>query len=147
MLLLNRFGAGWTPPEEAEAELRDLQRLDPDNSLINLGLAEVLLRLDRPHETIRFADEALRLESRLARALYVRGMAQLRLRLNSLAAADFNQALTLNPDKAAWWRARGAVHMIRHDYESMCADLRQACTLGDCEGLAEVRGQNLCLEP
>jgi hypothetical protein len=145
MLLLDRFGAGWTPPTEAESDLRDLQRLYPDNSLINLGLAEALLRLDRPHEAVRFAGEALRLEPGLARALYVRGMAQLQLRLSALATADFSQALVLRPDKAAWWRARGAAHMIRRDYESMCADLHQACMLGDCAGLAEVRGQDLCI--
>ena len=28
----------------------------------------------------------------------------------------------------------------------MCPDFYQACALGDCEGLAEVRKRGLCLE-
>ena len=144
MVLLDRYGSGWFPPEEASEALRAALQRDPGNALINLGLAESLLRLDRPHEAIRFASEALRLEPTLGRALYVRGLAQLRVRLSALAVADFTQALAARPDKAAWWSARGAAYLVRHEYDLMCADLYQACTLGDCEGLAEVRAQALC---
>lgn len=146
MALLSRYGSDWLPPEEAVDALRVILRRDPDNALINLGLAEALLRLDQPHEASRLASTALSLEPELARALYVRGLAQLRLRLSALAVADFTQALALRPDKPSWWRARGAAYLIRHEYLQMCADLYQACTLGDCAGLAEVRGQELCIE-
>jgi len=144
---LDRFGSSWSDASGAYAILQRLERLDQDNALVRLALAEVLLRLDRPHAAMGCANDALGLKPGLARAFYLRGIIQLRLGLTALAVTDFSQALRLRPDRADWWRARGAALMIRHDYDAMCRDMYKACSLGDCAGLTEARQQELCLEP
>lgn len=144
---LEQFGSSWSDAAGAYAILQRLEHLDQDNALIRLALAEVLLRLDRPHEAMGCVNDALGLKPGLARAFYLRGIIQLRLGLTALAVTDFSQALRLRPDRADWWRARGAALMIRHDYDAMCRDLYKACSLGDCAGLTEARQQEFCLEP
>ena len=80
------------------------------------------------------------------RALSLRGVAHLRLHLPANAVKEFSEALARRPDKAAWWRARGAARLLAGEHDAMCPDFYQACALGDCEGLAEVRKRGLCLE-
>jgi hypothetical protein len=72
-------------------------------------------------------------------------LAYLRLQLPTLAEVDLNEALRRDPRPAAWWRARGALRMLRRDVVPMCGDFLQACARGDCEGLAAAREQGLCL--
>ncbi len=143
--VLERSGNGLGPRAEVDA-LAALSRLDPENALILTSLAEAWLRQDRPLEALEAISKATRLEPELARAAYVSGLIQLRLRFTALAVSDFNRAIALRGDKAAWWRARAAALMLGHEYEPMCRDLYQACKLGDCTGLSEVRGQGLCLD-
>jgi hypothetical protein len=143
--LLDRSGQDREPRRETAAELEALGRADPDNPWIHLALAENALRLDRADDAVRHADAALRLQTDCAGALYVRGAAQLRLGLTSLAVADLSRALVLRPDRTAWWRERAAAYLIRHEYDRFCPDLLRACALDDCEGLLAARRQGLCL--
>ena len=144
--ILEDFDETWSEPEQASVRLEELTRLDPDNPRILMSLAEVHLLLDRPHEAMLAVNHALRMEPSLARAFYIRGLIQLRLRFASLAVADFGRALSLGDTRASWLLARAAALRIEHDYDPMCQDLYQACMLDDCAGLVEVRKQNLCLE-
>ena len=40
---------------------------------------------------------------------------------------------------------KSAVRMLRSNEPGMCDDLGAACALGDCDGLAAARGQQMCL--
>ena len=143
---LRDFGHTWRVPEEAVPLLERLSALDPQNPLLWMGLGEALLLMERPYEALDAIRAAARLPEAPPRALYLRGVAHLRLHLPANAVKDFSEALARRPDKAAWWRARGAARLLAGEHDAMCPDFYQACALGDCEGLAEVRRRGLCLE-
>jgi tetratricopeptide (TPR) repeat protein len=118
--------------------------LDPDYGLLLYLQGELLLQLDRPQDALAALDKALALSPELAGALYVRGLAYLRLQLLSFAERDLSAALAADDSRGAWWRARGALYMIRNEIGPMCDDFVQACGRGDCEGLAAARERGLC---
>lgn len=144
---LRDFDHTWRVPQEAVPLLERLSALDPHNALIWMGLGEALLLTERPYEALDALRAATRLPEAPPRALYLRGVAHLRLHLPANAIDDFSEALAHRPDKAAWWRARGAARLLAAEHDAMCPDFYQACALGDCEGLAEVRKRGLCREP
>ena len=143
-LLPQREGGRWRDPQAALPTLQQAAALDPDYAPLRQLLGEVLLQLDRPQDALTELDKALTAHPALARALYTRGLAYLRLQLPTLAERDFSAALARDDSHAAWWRARGALRMIRNEIGPMCEDFRQACALGDCEGLAVARERGEC---
>jgi tetratricopeptide (TPR) repeat protein len=124
--------------------LRQAAALDPDYAPLRQLLGEVLLQLDRPQDALAELNKALVEQPELAGALYTRGLAHLRLQLPTLAERDLSAALERDASQAAWWRARGALRMIRNETGPMCEDFMQACAQGDCEGLAVARERGLC---
>ncbi len=81
----------------------------------------------------------------MGRVLYMRALGHLRLQQPSIAKADLDIALRIEPQNATWLRARGAVHQVLEEYVAMCEDFAQACSLGDCEGLMLARKKALCV--
>ena len=144
-LLPQRENGLWSDPRTALPVLRQATALYPDYAPLLHLLGEVLLQLDRPQDALAELDKALALRPVRAGALYTRGLAYLRLQLPTLAERDFSAALTLDASHAAWWRARGALRMIRNETGPMCEDFTQACSRGDCEGLAFARERGACL--
>jgi tetratricopeptide (TPR) repeat protein len=145
IILSQREGGRWRDPLSALPVLRQAAALYPAYAVFSYLLGEILVQLDSPQDAIAELDRALELNPQLAGALYARGLAYLRLQLPTLAERDLSAALTLDDSHAAWWRARGALHMIRNETEAMCEDFMQACARGDCEGLAVARERDLCL--
>lgn len=143
---LRQFDTTWRNAQEVALILEKAIPLDPTNSLLYLGLGEALLLLDRPYEALDALHTAANLPDTPARTFYMRGIAHLRLHLPTYAEDDFTRAIERRPDKAIWWRARGAARLVAGDHNNMCGDFYQACALGDCEGLAEVRKRDFCLE-
>ena len=143
--VLTRLRGVWREPAAMAAQLRKAIRLDARNPLLWTALGEVQLQMDQPQNALESLNNALVQEPDMARALYMRGLAHLRLQHSALAEADLSAALRLQPGNAAWLRARGAVRMIREDFSPMCDDFAEACALGDCEGLAAARKRSLCL--
>lgn len=144
---LNNFEHGWANPEKSVLTFSEATSLDPDNSLLWLAVGECLVLLNRPYESIKALQKVMTKNTIPARALYIRGIAHLQMYLPALAIKDISQALQLEPDHPGWWRALGTARLVAGDTITMCADFYQACAMGDCEGLAEVREQNFCLEP
>lgn len=143
--VLTYYGSALQPADQAETALRKALDLDGENYLVWLALAESLLVQDRSHEALEAADRAKSLNGHFGRTYYIRGLIHLRMHLAALAVSDFSTALTFEPEKAAWWRARGAARLINNDFEAMCGDFYKACALGNCEGLEEVRKNKHCL--
>lgn len=141
---LRYFDGTWPDPEAALEAMDRALALEPDNTLFLLGRAEALIQLDRVYEGLEALNTAARLDDFPARGYYARGVAQLRLHMPSLAIHDLSKAIALRPDKAAWWHTRGAAKLLSGEYDTLCEDLYQACALGDCQGLANVRLRNLC---
>jgi hypothetical protein len=144
-MLPQREGGRWRDPQSALVVLQQAAAWDQDYAPLRYLIGELLLQLDRPQDAIRELDGALALRPELAGALYTRGLAYLRLQLPTLAERDLNAALAQDSSYAAWWRARGALRMIRNETGPMCEDFMQACAKGDCEGLAVARERGLCL--
>jgi tetratricopeptide (TPR) repeat protein len=145
MLLPQREGRRWNNPLEALPFLEQAAAMDPGYPPLRSALGEVLLQLDRPQDALDELNRALAGDGAPAGALYARALAHLRLQLPTLAESDLNEALRRDPRPAAWWRARGALRMLRRDFGPMCGDFLQACARGDCEGLAAARERGLCL--
>ena len=143
-LLHQRVRARWQAPQEILPLLRKAA-LHSNFAPVHCALGEVLLQLDRPQDALAVLDEVLRHKPQAATAHYLRGLAHLRLQTLSLAERDLNLALELDARPAAWWRARGALHMLRNDFAAMCGDFTEACTRGDCEGIALARERQQCL--
>ena len=144
-LLPQRENGRWRDPQTVLPVLQQATALDPDYAPQLHLLGEVLLQLDRPQDALAELDKALALRPVLAGALYTRGLAYLRLQLPALAERDLSEALARDATHAAWWRARGALRMIRNETGPMCEDYTQACARGDCEGLAFARERGECL--
>jgi tetratricopeptide (TPR) repeat protein len=145
IILPQREGGRWRDPQAALPVLRQATALDPDYAPLRHLLGEILLQLDRPQDALTELDKSLVLNPELAGALYTRGLAYLRLQRPTLAERDLSAALARDASHAAWWRARGALRMIRNETVPMCEDFTQACARGDCEGLAVARERGLCL--
>jgi tetratricopeptide (TPR) repeat protein len=144
-MLPQREGGRWRDPQAALPVLSQAEALDPDYAPLPYLLGEILLQLDRPQDALAKLDKALTLNPEFGGALYARGLAYLRLQLPALAERDLSAALQCDASQAAWWRARGALRMIRNETGLMCEDYTQACARGDCEGLALARERGLCL--
>lgn len=142
---LNDFEHAWANPEKSVLTFSEATALDPDNALLWLGVGECLVLLNRPYESIKAFQKVMIKNNIPARTLYMRGIAHLQMYLPALAIKDISQALQLEPEHPSWWRALGTAKLVAGDTTAMCADFYQACAMGDCEGLAEVREQNFCL--
>ena len=143
--MLREFDGQWRAPAHAAETLRELLSRDPDNPLLMVGLGEALLQQNRPYEALDLLNAAARLPGFPPRGYYARGVAQIRLHLHTLGIADLGRALEAQPERAALWRARGTARLLASDPEDLvCPDMRQACALGDCDGLGFAREKGLC---
>ena len=143
-ILPQREGGCWSDPQEALPVLQQATSLAPDYAPLQYLQGEIFLQLDRPQDALARLDKALGLNPELAGALYARGLTYMRLQLPMLAERDLSAALARDDSQAAWWRARGALRMIRNESGPMCEDFAQACVRGDCEGLAAARERGFC---
>jgi cell division protease FtsH len=88
--------------------------------------AIVRLRNGEPEAAIADLTEAIRLDSTLARAYYLRGSVLLQQERADEALADLNEAIRLDPDDAAAYLNRGvALHRLG-DHDGAAADYGQA---------------------
>lgn len=155
--LLPEADDGWLAGAQSMPQLEELADRVPESALVRLLLAEARLRAGLPQQCMEAASAALRRAPDLTRARYVRALAHWRLQQLALAEEDLDAALRATPApvgsathdarRRGILRARGALRMLRGNTDGMCEDLTAACALGDCEGLAAVRGRGQCLPP
>lgn len=143
---------GWLVRAEALPFLTRAATLLPEQGWVWLMLAEAQLQRGLPQHCVTSCTEALRHMPSLARARYIRALAHWRMQQLALAEADLDVLLAqdalsgISEDRvrAVRLRTRGAVRQLRRDVVGMCQDYREACTLGDCEGMARAREQGFC---
>lgn len=155
--LLPEAAEGWLARAQSMPLLEELAERVPESALVRLLLAEARLRAGLPQQCMEAASAALRRAPEMTRARYVRALAHWRLQQLALAEEDLDAALRATPApvgsaahdalRRGILRARGALRMLRGNTDGMCEDLTAACALGDCEGLAAVRGRGQCLPP
>ena len=87
----------------------------------------------------------------MAKALYLRGLAQSQLKQFALARNDFEKALAIMenfspslPLQVSLRLAQAGLLRSRGQIAAMCAELERACALGSCAQLAEARRQGEC---
>ncbi len=148
---LGPTSGGWLAAPDSLPVLEKAARLAPDSPIVRLLLAEAQLQSGLPQQCVESCNEALRLDPALGRARHIRGLAHWRLQQLALAEDDLSSALAARSkppsrgiERARLLRARGAVRLLRRNYDGMCEDFAAACALGDCEGLAVARAQNYC---
>ena len=142
---------GWLTTAEAMPILENAAADLPRSAAVRLLLAEAQLQAGMPQRSIHSCSAALELAPTLARGRYIRALAHWRLQQMALAEDDLSVALNTadeaflrTPDRVRMLRARGALRMLRNNAEGMCSDLTAACAIGDCEGLAAARNQQVC---
>ena len=155
--LLPEAADGWLAGAQSMPLLEELAERVPESALVRSLLAEARLRAGLPQQCMEAASAALRRAPDMTRARYVRALAHWRLQQLALAEEDLDAALRATPApvgssahdarRRGILRARGALRMLRGNTDGMCEDLTAACALGDCEGLAAVRGRGQCLPP
>jgi len=143
---------GWLTSPDTLPMLENAAAGLPRSAALQLLLAEAQLQAGLPQRSIHSCSAALDLAPGLARGRYIRALAHWRLQQMALAEDDLSAALNTTdetflrtPDRVRMLRARGALRMLRNNAEGMCSDLSAACALGDCEGLAAARNQQLCV--
>lgn len=143
---------GWLTSAESLSILEKSAVNLPQSAATKLLLGEALLQSGMPQRSVASCTAALELAPDLVRARYIRALAHWRLQQLALAEDDLSAALESTTDafphtsdKVRLLRARGALRMLRSNEPGMCDDLAAACALGDCEGLAAARGQQMCL--
>ena len=134
----------WLRPFDVLAAMQSAVKLDPDNPLLHSALGDACMLLSRPHEAREAQTRALRLDAQFVRAYHGRGIACLALRLPLLALADLSEAIRLAPFTAAYRRDRAAAWLLLEKNDDMCADLYEACALGECEQYKWAVGQGSC---
>lgn len=142
---MDRLGvylAGTFPPEAAT--LATLLEAEPGNPVYLLESAAAQLRASHPASTLSTLNELDEDTARSPQALYLRGLAELALRLPGLALRHLSAAVELAPEDPTFLEARAGAFNALGDAESMCKDLRQSCTLGLCTGLEEARRKAIC---
>ncbi|MDR2819890.1 MAG: translation initiation factor IF-2 [Desulfovibrio sp.] len=138
---------GWYVEPQALSDMESAVSLAPQSAPAHLLLGEARLRSGLPQQCAQACDEALRLDSSLRRARYIRALAHWRLQQFALAEDDLNASLadaTPGEERIQRLQARGAVRMLRGKYDGMCEDYMAACSLGDCDGLKTLREQGYC---
>ena len=142
---------GWLVSDNSLSSLEKANKLLPNSKLCLLLLAEARLQRHMPQQCIDACTKALMIDPSMNRARYIRALAHLRLQQLALAEDDLTISLSerfnISPqedERAHRLRARGAVRMLRGNFEGMCTDFSEACSLGDCEGLALARKKNHC---
>ncbi|MDR3361338.1 MAG: translation initiation factor IF-2 [Desulfovibrio sp.] len=138
---------GWYVEPQALSDMERAVSLAPQSALAHLLLGETRLRSGLPQQCAQACDAALRLDSSLRRARYIRALAHWRLQQFALAEDDLNASLADAPpgeERIQRLQARGAVRMLRGKYDGMCEDYMAACSLGDCDGLKTLREQGCC---
>lgn len=139
---LGTYLAGPFPPDAAT--LAAMRAADPGNPVYLLETAAAQLRASHPASalsTLKNLDEDT---ADSPQALYLRGLAELALRLPGLALRNLSAAVALAPEDPAFWEARAGAYNALGDAEAMCRDLRQSCTLGLCAGFEEARRKGFC---
>ena len=142
---------GWLARADSLAALQQAAQRLPRSAATLVLLAEAQLQAGLPQRSVDSCTQALGLLPDFTRARYIRALAHWRLQQLALAEDDLTVALEKTPgnplqtvDRSRLLRARGALRMLREDALGMCADLTEACGMGDCEGLAAAREQRFC---
>ena len=143
--LLPRYCTLWSEPEDTGEKLHRALEDDPQNALLWCALGQTQLQRDTPGKALESLQKALTLEPNLLTARVAQGLAHLREGQPALAETDLTTALQARPNTPQWLRIRGAIRMMLGKNDAMCEDFINACTRGDCEGLAEARRRQLCL--
>ena len=142
--ILPQYNHNWSAPREAQIQLLNAEKLAPNNPLILTALAEVFLQMDRPVAALEYAGKAMTRAPEFARVHDVRGAVLLRQRLPSLAAESFGRAIALSPRNSIYYMHRASAYLVLEEETNMCMDFKEACSLGDCEGLQWARGVGRC---
>jgi tetratricopeptide (TPR) repeat protein len=142
--LLPDFDGRWSHPGTSRAAVERALRLAPDNPLLLVALAEIMLQLNRPGQALTLSTEALEAAPDYARAHNARGTALLARHLPALAVEAFGKAIALSPRNKNYYLHRASASMALLDEAGMCGDFTRACVMGDCQALEWAKGIGKC---
>lgn len=124
--------------------LERLAALAPDHYLLSAELARLHLLNGGALKARDMLDRVISFHPDFAQAYDWRGLSLLWLELPSLALADFNRAIRLEPYHPGFFENRALTQRILENVPAMCADLAESCRLGECAGLEWSAVNGLC---
>jgi choline-sulfatase len=114
---------------EAKTEMRKCLALNPDFDQAMTGLATALIKQGNNSEARKYLQDALKENNENFRAWYQLGLADSQLD-KGLAAADFEEAIAIQPNFAFVRRDLGMLHFEQKDYSEAAKQLAKAAELG-----------------
>lgn len=134
----------WNEPQTVHETMQKAVALAPDSPLFRNANAEALLRMGRNHAAVEQLNVAIKADPAYAQAYASRSAASLALGYHTSALADISEAIRLAPREAEYYQTRGMAQYLNGNTGAMCADMRQACVMGLCEGLQWAIFHNHC---
>lgn len=95
-------------------------------------------------QAIEDLNQAIRLNSNYAFTYTIRGLTHAALKQFGRAIEDYDQVIRLDPNYAAAYNGRGNAYLKLKKAQKGCADLKKACTLGECDGYEFAWQQKSC---
>jgi protein O-mannosyl-transferase len=119
-------------------------RLKPDyaDAYNNRGVA--YYKLGQYQQALADYNEAIRLKLDYAEACYNRGNAYYETGQYQHAVADYNKAINLKQNYVRAYNNRGNAYLSLGNKNLGCHDLKEACTMGVCNGLEWAKETGLC---
>jgi tetratricopeptide (TPR) repeat protein len=133
-----------TDTQKAIEYLDEAIRLKPNYSGAYNNRGNAYCNLGQYKRAIEDYNEAVRIKPDYAIAFGNRGGAYDNLGQHARAIEDYNQAISLKPDYINAYINRGNVYLSEGTKDLGCADVREACELGNCTALEAARKKKLC---
>ncbi|MBF0279900.1 MAG: tetratricopeptide repeat protein [SAR324 cluster bacterium] len=123
----------------------DTLRKNPSSWMAFHHLGNVFLDQGKFEEALQMFNQEIRNNPNASQGYASRALAYSRLKRYDLAVESFNFAIRLRSDLSRYYRDRGLVFFFMNKKESMCADWKHACRLGDCRNYRLAQNRNDCL--
>lgn len=137
-------GAKYSDPKKAIEYLDHAIGLQPNNPEYINKRGTAYYNLGKYQRAIEDYGESIRLLPDYFLAYHNRANAYANLGQFQKAIEDYNQAIRVAPGYVEAYKNRGIVLLNQGDKKLGCADIRKACSLGDCKLLELSKTQGLC---
>ena len=132
--------------QKAMADLNEAIRLDPETARYYKYRGRLYAILEDYQKAVDDFNEAIKIDKDMVDAYYFRGEAFMKSGKYREAIDDYTKVIDLDENNVQAYSNRGYSYNKLMDTKNACNDLRIACKLGDCLGLAVLQKAGKCCE-